>query len=106
MGFRFKEAIEEKRKEEHQLKYIDYDGKDVHVTEFEDRSITSEMKSKMRMNSYAQDDLPPKLTTEALIATAKLYQSHCSRPRFPCSTYNEALIHKILPELIKRFEEK
>ncbi|MCY7866045.1 hypothetical protein P8918_12510 [Bacillus spizizenii] len=106
MGFRFKETLEEKREEEYELKYIDYDGENVHITEFKNRSVTSEMKSNMRMNSYAQDDLPPKLTTEALIETAKLYQSQCSRPRLPCSTYDESLIHRILPELIKRLEER
>jgi len=64
------------------------------------------MKFEMRINSYAQDDLPPKLTDEALINTAKYFMSQCSRPKFPCTTYDESLIHKILPELIKRLEER
>jgi hypothetical protein len=97
----------ERQKEIHNKKYVTYNDKEVfHVSDLKDRSVTVEMKKEMRMNSYAQDDLPPKLTTEALIDTAKHYLSHCSKPRFPCVTYDEGLIHKLLPELIKRLEEK
>jgi hypothetical protein len=95
----------EKQKEIHIKKYITYLNKEVHVSELDDRSVTIEMKKEMRMNSYAQDDLPPKLTTEALIDTSRYYLSHCTKPRFPCVTYDEGLIHKLLPELIKRLEE-
>jgi hypothetical protein len=59
----------------------------------------------MRMNSYANDDLPPKLNNAALIEKAKQYLGECAQTRIPCSTYDEALIHNIVPELIKRLEE-
>lgn len=114
MSFRLPESYYEKQKELYEKKYIliddstesmDKEPKKVHVSELEDRSVTPDMRAKMRMNSYAQDDLPPKLTDEALIQTAEYYLSQCSRPIFPCSTYNDALIHKILPELLIRFKE-
>jgi hypothetical protein len=95
----------ERQKEIYELKYITYQGKKIHVSELENRSVTPEMRSEMRMNSYAQDDLPPKLNDVALIEKAKQYLGECNRTRIPCSTYDEALIHNIVPELIKRLEE-
>jgi hypothetical protein len=106
MGFKLPDSFYEKQQRIYNMKYITYEDKEIHVSKLEDRSVTSEMKKEMRMNSYAQDDLPPKLTDAALIETAKYYMSNCTRPNFPCSTYDEALIHKILPELIKRLEER
>lgn len=105
MGFRIPKEFAEKQKEIHDLKYITYGDKQIHVSELADRSVTSEMKNQMTMNSYAQDDLPPKLTNEALLGTTKYYLSNCSKPRFPCSTYDEAVIHILVPELVKRLEE-
>lgn len=105
MGFRFPDSFYKKQKEIFEKKYIEYKGEKIHVSELEDKSITSDMKKQMRMNSYAQDDLPPKLTNEALINTAEYYLSNCSKPRFPCTTYDESLIHKLVPELIKRLKE-
>lgn len=108
MGFKLSERFEKLKEERYNLKYITIDGEDkeVHVSKLEDKSVTSEMKSKMRMHSYAQEDLPPKLTDEALIDTVKHYVNNCSRPSYPCTTYNEAVIHSLVPELIKRLEEK
>lgn len=107
MGFKLPDSFYERQQEIYDKKYITFsDGTKIHVSELENKSITSEMKSEMKMNSYAQDDLYPKLTDEALIETTKYFMSQCSRPRFPCATYNESLIHKILPEIIKRLEEK
>jgi hypothetical protein len=103
--FKLPEEFYEHQKEIYNKKYITYNTQEIHVSELSDRSVTTEMKKEMRMNSYAQDDLPSKLTTEALIDTSKYYLSHCTKPRFPCVTYDEGLIHKLLPELIKRLEE-
>ncbi len=105
MGFKLPDEWIEKQKETYDLKYITYQDKKIHVSELEDRSVTPEMRSQMRMNSYAQDDLPPKLTNEALLLKARQYLNECTRTRIPCSTYDEALIHNITPELIKRLEE-
>jgi hypothetical protein len=105
MGFKLPESFERRQMEIFNKKYIDYNGDQIHVSDLKDKSVTSEMKQQMRMNSYAHDELPPKLNNEALIETAEYYLSHCSKPVFPCSTYDEALIHKLLPELIKRLKE-
>jgi hypothetical protein len=103
--FKLPDSYYEKQKEVFNKKYITYNNQEIHVSELPYRSVTSEMKKDMRMNSYAQDDLPPKLTTEALIDTATYYLSHCTKPRFPCVTYDEGLINTLVPELIKRLEE-
>ncbi|MEI2465118.1 hypothetical protein [Niallia taxi] len=105
MMFKLPDEWIEKQQEIYNLKYITYQGKKIHVSELEDRSVTLEMRSQMRMNSYAQEDLPPKLNNEALIEKAKQYLGECNKKRIPCSTYDEALIHNITPELIKRLEE-
>ncbi|MCP1159319.1 hypothetical protein [Bacillus infantis] len=105
MGFRLPEKYKEKQKEIHNLKYISVGEKEVHVSELEDRSVTSELLKEMKMNSYAQDDLPPKLTNEALLNKTKYYLTHCRQPSLPCTTYDEAIIHKLVPELIKRLED-
>lgn len=105
MKFKLPDSFYEKQREIHDKKYIDFNGKQVHVTELQDRSITSKMKEQMRMNSYAQDDLPPKLTNEALIETVEYYLTNTVQPNFPCSTYDEAIVHRLVPELLKRLKE-
>lgn len=106
MAFKLPDEYYKRKQEIYDLKYITIGDQRIHISELEDKSVTPELKSKMRMNSYAQDDLPPKLTDEVLIETAKYFMSQCSEPKYPCSTYNESIIHKILPEMIKRLEEK
>lgn len=88
----------------HSKKFIEYMGKRVHVSAFNDREINLSVYKEMRMNSYAQDEIFTKLNDEALIDTARHFLSQCSHPRTPCATYDEALIHKIVPELLKRLE--
>lgn len=105
MGFKLPDEWIERQKEIYDLKYITYKNEKIHVSELKDRSVTPEMRKYMKMNSYAQDDLPPKLNNEALLEKAKQYLSECIQTRIPCSTYDEALIHNIVPELIKRLEE-
>ena len=106
MSFKIPESYHKKKKEIDGRKYVLYDGEEIHITEFEDKTVSSEMRTDMRMNSYAQDELPPKLTDEALINETKSYLKQCGRSQYPCVTYEEALIHTILPELLKRFESK
>lgn len=102
----FPDSFHEKQKELHDLKYVSFNRERIHVSELEGKSITPSMRREMRMNSYAQDDLPPKLTDEALIEMAEYHLSQCSKPSFPCTTYEESLVHKILPELIERLKER
>ena len=105
MAFKLPKEFEEKLKKEYEMKYVILeDGESQHVTEFKDKSITPEEYSTFRMNSYARNDIYPKLTDETLLETANYYISQCSKP-YTISTYNDAAIHLILPELIKRFKE-
>lgn len=106
MGLKLPESYLQEQKQIHELKYILHKDNKIHVSELEDRSVTPQLHSEMRMNTYAQDDIYQKLNTQALVIAARGYLSNCSRPRFPCVTYEEALIHKVLPELIKRLEER
>ncbi|MFJ3388869.1 hypothetical protein [Lysinibacillus sp. NPDC086135] len=80
------------------------DEKQKHVTEFNDRSVSNDEYSKLRMNSYARDKFIPKLDDNALIDTVGYYVSQCEQYRYPATTYSEAIIHVIVPELLQRFE--
>lgn len=104
MTFKIPEKYKQLQKDLYAKKYIIIGDTEIHVSHLKDRSVNVEKKQKMRMNSYAQDDLYPKLDNEALIYTARHFIANCSTPRFPCATYDESLIHMILPELIKRLE--
>lgn len=105
MAFKLPEEWLIKQQEEYEKQYVIHKDKEIHVSEFEDKSITPQQLSEMRMNSYAREKLHPKLNTDALINTARSYLSQCSRSRYPASTYDEALVHLIVPELISRVEE-
>ena len=105
MTFQLPESFRLKQQEEYKKQFVIYKEKEIHVSEFEDKSITPQQLSEMKMNSYAQEKLHPKLNTDALINTTRSYLSQCSRSRYPASTYDEALVHLIVPELIKRIEE-
>ena len=105
MAFKLPDEWITRKEEIYNLKYISMDNQEIHVSQLKDKSVTPEMHSKMRMNSYAQEDLPPKLTDETLIEKTKYYLSQCSRKNIPCSTYDEAVIHNLMPEFIKRLEE-
>lgn len=105
MGFHLNAALEEKKKEEYSKQVVLYNDKEIHVTEFSDQSISASQLSKFRMNSYARDKIFPKLNTEALIKEAAYYQSQSGHYQYPAGTYNEALIHVIVPELISRIVE-
>ncbi|MNJ77569.1 hypothetical protein D3C77_751020 [compost metagenome] len=41
---------------------------------------------------------------DLLIKKAKYYVDQCGRYNYPATTYDEAIIHVIVPELIKRLE--
>jgi hypothetical protein len=102
--------VMEERERIFELMYVTYPTsrgeEEIHVSEFSDKSISSILLKDMRMNSYARDAIYPKLSDKALIEEAKYFLTQCKTPKFPCATYDEALIHKIVPELIKRLEEK
>lgn len=109
MPFKLSEEFKAKRQAIEDLKMVIIDGQEgeVHVSTFPARGVTPEEYGQMRMNSYARDDFFPKMNDELLLKTAQYYLDQCGRPaRTPSVTYNEAVIHNVLPELIKRLEEK
>jgi hypothetical protein len=57
------------------------------------------------MNSYAHDKFFSKMDDELLIERAEYYISQCARYHYPATTYDETVIHVIVPELIKRLQE-
>lgn len=104
--FRYNKEFMQKRQEQFDLKYISYRGKEIHVTQLKDRSVTPEQYKEMRMNSYAKEDFFAKMSDELLLQQGKLYQAQCSRPtRMPSITYDDAVIHDVVPELLKRLED-
>lgn len=105
MGFRFSEKFEQKKQEEFEKQYVNWGIVEQHVSEIKDGSLTTGMLQYARMNSYAQDKIYPKLTNEALIEKAEYYKNNCGRSQYPATTYNEALIHLIVPELIQRIKD-
>jgi hypothetical protein len=105
MGFKLPEAYYIEKQRVHELKYIDINGEKIHVSELEDRSVNIEVRDQMRMNSYAKDDFPPKLTDEALIDEVEHYRTFCSRQEYnPCLTYDESMIHVLVPEMLSRLK--
>lgn len=84
---------------------FELEGEPTHVMELVDRSVDIEMLERMRMNSYVQDKLPSKLTTEALIARAEYFKKQCGYRNVTTTTYEESLIHVLLPELLVRMKE-
>jgi len=105
MIFKLPNEYRQKKQEEYEKQYVIHNDKEIHVSEFEDKSITVQYLSEMRMNSYAREKIYPKFDNSALINDARYYMSQCGRYNYPAATYNEALIHVIVPELINRIEE-
>ncbi|WP_442636524.1 hypothetical protein [Rossellomorea marisflavi] len=84
------------------LKYVELDGNRIHVSEFEDESVTIGMINNMKLNMYGRGSIPPKLTDEALVYTVKHFMTVCEKPMRTASDY---LIQILVPELIKRIEK-
>lgn len=105
MTFKLPKKYEEKLKQENELKYVLFeDGSKKHVSEFDNKSIAPDEYQTFRMNSYARNEIYPKLTDKTLLEQAEYYISQCHKP-YRISTYNDAIIHLILPELLKRLNE-
>lgn len=107
MNIRLKEWYENHKREEYEKQYVTMpDGELKHVTEFVDKSVDLDTYNELRMNSYAKDLFFTKMDDELLINRAIYYMEQCGRYHYPASTYNDALAHVIIPELIKRLKEK
>lgn len=59
----------------------------------------------MPMTTYAREKLPPKMTDETLIQIAEKYAANVTQMHQPAVTYEEVLIHSIVPELIQRLKD-
>lgn len=106
MKFKLPESFLKRQQEIYEKQYVVLeDGTEKHVTEFKDKSVTYEEKQRLRMNSYARDKFISKLNNEALIKTTEYYLTNCPQSRYPATTYDEAIVHVLVPELIKRLEE-
>lgn len=75
-----------------------------HVSELTDKSVTPKINQNLRMNSYARAKMPAKLTDETLHEALEHYMLQCTRSGTVSSTYNEAIIFDLLPELLKRIK--
>jgi hypothetical protein len=60
----------------------------------------------LRMNSYEREALVPALGDKALCHHVESYLAQCGRTRSPPSTYEEAVVGLLAPELVKRLREK
>lgn len=69
-------------------------------------NITSAELKELRCDSWEWEAIISKLTDEALLEMAEHAIKNSSRPRRPCSTYDEAVIAAYAPELIKRLRPK
>jgi hypothetical protein len=89
------------------LQYITLpNGDKLHVTKLEDRSVSMKQKEDWKMNSYAGEVLIKKLDDEALFDTIEHYLMNAKRCDYPAPTYDEALSHVIVPELVKRLKDE
>lgn len=69
--------------------------------------ITLEEWRTFRMNSWEREALYPLLDNEALIDTARHFKSNCKPPYYgKATTYDETLVHVILPIILKRLEDQ
>lgn len=103
---RWKDFQAEELEKDYERRYVYIGEKRVHITEIEDRSITKEDLEIMRMNSYAREDLPKKLNNAAMVHTAREYYKNCMKTVYPCSTYEEGIVHGLFPEMVERMVEQ
>jgi hypothetical protein len=65
--------------------------------------ITLAEYKELRVNSWEQEGLIPRLDNEALLDLTEIVLKNC-RPAYrrPCAVYDQFAIHVILPELLRR----
>lgn len=90
----------------HNMAFIEYRGQRIHVDDLPDATLTTDDLKHVPMTTYAREKIPPKLDDETLIQTAEKYAKQVTQIHHPAVTYEEALLHTILPELIKRLKDK
>ena len=66
-------------------------------------NVTWDEYENLALNGFERDLLYPHLTTEALCNAAEQFRQHCLTQRhFPPVTYDEALMHRLVPLLLQR----
>lgn len=100
-----KEFSSNKKEEVHANMMVDYLGEKIRVADIENQSLSFQQYKETVMSGYVRDHIYPKLNNAALAEVATEYKSQCSEPLRPVTTYNDALIHLIVPELLARIEE-
>jgi len=58
------------------------------------------------MNSWEREECVPLFDDDCLVKNIEYCLSHCEQKHRPgpCVTYDESLIHKWMPEILKRFQ--
>lgn len=100
-----KEFSSNKKQEIHANMMVDYLGEKIRVADIENQSLSFQQYKETVMSGYVRDYIYPKLNNTALMEVATEYKNQCSEPLRPVTTYNDALIHLIVPELLARIEE-
>lgn len=80
-----------------------------HIRELAVRgTISYEEYNDLRMNSYEREHLHPHMTKEGLVKLLRLYSNHVApKDRTgPCSTYDQAILHNLLPLLLEKLEKE
>ena len=74
-----------------------------------DEPISEDERNDLVMNSYEREFILPNLSDEALFKTLEYYIQNCralSDPSRPASTYDEAVIYRLAPELMRRLRSR
>lgn len=99
-----------KRREEERLSHIRPHIQDAVAAGRSGRMLTKEAYEELcknGLNSWEAEALVPLLSLDLLMSHIKRGLSQCQPKRDelrPCVTYDEAIIHLYMPELLKRFE--
>lgn len=88
------------------MEFVEYRNTHIHVDDLPDQAVTPADLKLMPMTTYAREKLPPKMTDEALLQIAEKYSANVTQMHQPAVTYEEMLIHSVLPELIKRLKDR
>lgn len=103
--FKFSPEHKERQRKIRRLEHVLLGDTQVHIDDFEERSLSDEILKHLRMNSYAREKLPSKLDNQALIHKIESYMEQIPNKYEICSTYEESLLYLLLPELLKRYKE-
>lgn len=70
------------------------------------RRLTLQEYKQLRLNSWERWDLLLLLDDQALLSQMAHYRDNSARPHYtpPYSTYDEVLMHHMLPELMRRMQ--